>query len=62
MAKVLLLTLILGLGTGCAHKHVQSQVWRFDKCASNNGHIVCECTRWHKEINARNQQEVIVCE
>lgn len=47
---------------GCVHKHTRPEIWRFTKCAKNNGTIVCVCEKYHKEVNAKNGGVVIVCD
>jgi hypothetical protein len=60
MKAVLLLSLVLL--TGCAMKP-PVRVYRFKTCVHNGDHEVCECTRYHTELNVKADGGIIgVCE
>jgi hypothetical protein len=52
------------VATGCAGKRPVT-VWRFTHCAHENGTsvvMVCECSSFHKLLDAKTGAEVRVCE
>jgi len=61
LASFCLSSFLLIATAGCAHKK-PVQVWRFNHCATNGGHIVCECIRFHTELNAATGDVVRVCD
>lgn len=54
------LLVLISLVLGCAPK--RPIVYQFNTCAITKERVVCECTKWHKSINAKNGENVITCE
>jgi hypothetical protein len=60
MKALVLLSLVLL--TGCATKP-PIRAWRFKTCQPNGDHLVCECNRYHVEVNAKALGGLVgVCE
>jgi len=56
------LFLLLGITACAAHHKPPVQVWRFEHCAQNAGHIVCECEHMHDQRNGKSGDVVRVCD